>query len=596
MKNKSMKVIMAVVFGLSAVLNSCVSDLDISNLDSSIAIDQSLVMPVGSSTLTLKDILTQFRSIGVYAPNGSNEVYFQKIDTTIPDYNLSFDFASYTVPFSTTQPVPAVPGGMIPANTDIPTINIPGNLDLGVNKGAGTQSVDSLIANSASLDVSLDASSDLTGIIKSSDITVEMDFGNRMKITGGVNPTFKPAQYGTYGSVNIPAFVLFGLANGTTGARTNMMPFTFKITINRQSSNIIISPSTFVKLNIKFKNIDYTKVYGDFDPSTLGAFNNQFAPALDKLIPNSFLSFVNPIFIIRLKSNVGSNVVLNLDSIRSLNTSTKPSWTYKYCTFGNGTKTSKTIKGPTSVGSWLTDSLVLDRSNGKTDMLFDSVPSLIPGQFLYPDWIQYKLNFSKDNSSTRAINYITKDARLKIEVETRIPLNFKVKSYYSLADTMDNVSASIGTSLDIPEKYGKEARLIFTFKNGLPSRASVTIDLLDAAGKHIDNFTYEGKTYSANDLYSQFPYKINAPQVDANGNFLAISPQTQSVILTNTAIKALKMTKTIIYNIKLEGRGADNPTVTDPPLFPMHFSQQNSFSVKMGLYVKGNGSKLSFQK
>jgi hypothetical protein len=586
MKNKSMKVIMAVVFGLSVILSSCVSDLDISNLDSSIGIDQSLVMPVGSSTMTLKDILTQFRSIGVYVdPHDTTNMYFRKIDT-IPDYNLSFDFASYTVPFVKTLYLPVVP--TIPAGNPI-TIPVSDNMDFGVNKGAGSQGVDSLLANSASLDISVDASNDLK-TIKPADVTFEMDFGARMKISGATKLVYNPTAWGSTGKINIPAFTLYGRANGSI---TNLLPFTLTIKIKPQAANISVTASSYVKLNVQFKNIDYTKVYGDFDPSLLPGTSSKFAPSIDQFIPNSFLCFVDPTFIIRLKSNAGSNVVVNLDSICSLNTGVSHNMKIeKYCRFGASTMTTKTVQGPLLDGQWASDSVVLNRANGRTDLLFDSVKQPVPNQNLYPDLIKYKLSFSKDLNSKRTINYITKDAKLKMQVETRIPLNFKVNSYYNLADTMDNVSSSIGSSLDIPEKYGKEARLIFTFRNGLPSRASVNINLLDAAGKHIDNFTYEGKTYSANDLYSQFPYKINAPQVDANGNFLAISPQTQSVILTNTAIKALKMTKTIIYNVRLEGRGADYPKATDPPVFPMHFSQQNSFSVKMGLYVKGNGTKL----
>jgi hypothetical protein len=612
MKKKSFKAIVAVVCGLSLMLNSCVSDLDISNLNSSIGIDQSLVMPIGTSTLTLKDILTQFKTAGIYAPTSpakdSSEIYFTILDT-VPDYNMSFKFADYTVPFSITQPVPAVPGGVIPAGSDIP-ITVPGNLDLGVNKGPGTQQVDSLIANYADLEVSIDASNDLKGI-PPSDVTVDLDFGNRIVDSKykKIILSFQPATWGGTKIVKLPAFILYGLTGGTSGAKTNTLPFTFNVKVKKQGFNISINhPNTFVKLNVKFKDIDYSKVYGEFDPSTLGSFNNQFAPTIETLLPNSFLSFVNPIFIIRFKSNIGSNVVLNLDSIRSLNTSTKPSWTYKYCTFGSGTKTSKTIQGPTTVGTWKADTLILDKDNGKTDMLFESEATQIAGQFLYPDWIQYKLNFSKDLSNSRKEpSYITKDARLKMEVETRIPLNFKTSSYFSLSDTIDNVSQSIGSSLDIPEKYGKEAKLIFSFKNGLPTRALVSLRLLNEKGEQINNFVYtDGKTYSADDFKGtfdprtsktlvqgvNFPLYLNAPKVDANGNFVNLVPQQAVVTLTNSGIKALKMTKKLIFDVTVNGKTDDGAPKDGKSTFPMHFSQKNEFSVKMGLYVKGNGSSI----
>ena len=617
MKKKSFKAIVAVVCGLSLMLNSCVSDLDISNLNSSIGIDQSLVMPIGTSTLTLKDILTQFKTAGIYAPDGSSEIYFTLLDS-VPDYNMSFKFADYTVPFSITQIVPAVPGGVIPAGSDIP-ITVPGNLDLGVNKGPGTQSVDSLIANYADLEVSIDASNDLKGI-PPSDVTVDLDFGNRIVDSKykKVILSFQPATWGGTKIVKLPAFILYGLAGGTSGARTNTLPFTFNVKVKRQGFNIPISPSTFVKLNVKFKDIDYSKVYGDFDPSAMGDFKGQIAPELEKLLPNSFLCFQDPTFTIHLESNIGANVLLNLDSIRSLNTGVNGDnlTNLKFCSFkdSNGktsTKTSKSFKGPlTEVKldkDWVKDSIVINRANGRTDLLFDSVYKPVAGQLLYPDWLQYKINFSKDPSSNRTVNFITKDARLKIRIETKIPLNFKSSSYFSLSDTIDNVSQSIGSSLDIPEKYGKEAKLIFSFKNGLPTRALVSLRLLNEKDEQINNFVYtDGKTYSADDFKGtfdprtskaivqgvNFPLYLNAPKVDANGNFVNLVPQQAVVTLTNSGIKALKMTKKLIFDVTVNGKTDDGAPKDGKSTFPMHFSQQNSFSVKMGLYVKGNGSSI----
>lgn len=618
MKKKSIQAILAVIFGLSLMLNSCVSDLDISKLDTSIGIDQSLVMPIGTASMTLKDILTQFRTGGIYAPDGSSEIYFKVLDS-VPDYNMSFKFADYTVPFSITQIVPAVPGGVIPAGFDIP-ITVPGSLDLGVNKGAGTQSVDSLIANSATLEVSIDASDELK-VISPSDVTVELVFGNRIKIAGGVNPTFHPAAWGTTGKVNIPAFTLYGLDGGTSGARTNTMPFTFNVKVNKQNINIPINPTTFVKLNVKFKDIDYTKVYGDFDPSTLGGFDGKIQPELEKLIPNSFLCFADPTFIVRLESNIGADVMLNLDSIASLNSGeTDLLGQFRYCIFkdANGKTTNKTSKSFKGVmkevkleSDWAKDSIVINKANGRTDLLFDSTYKPIDKQLLYPNWLLYKLNFSKDPNSKRTVNFITKDSRLKIKIETRIPLNFKTNSFFSMSDTIDNVSQSIGNSLDLPEQYGQEAKLVFTFKNGLPTRALLSVRLIGENGVQIDKFVYKDqKTYSADDFKgtfdprtgkalvqgTNFPLYLNAPQLDDYGNFKTLVPQQAVVSLTSSGIKALKMTKKLIFDVTVNGKPEDKTGKDGKSEFPMHFSQQNSFSVKMGLYVKGNGSKFTTAK
>jgi hypothetical protein len=608
MKKKSIGYVMSIMMAFTLIFNSCVSDLDISKLNTNIGIDQSLVMPLGSSTLTLKDILTQFNTGSIKAPDGTSELYFMKNDT-ISDFQLKFNFADNitptTVNFNFTN---AIFPPSIPIQIPIPSSNI----DLGVNNGKpGSQYLDSLIGNSVSMEITLDASSELKGI-NPSDVTLELDFGKQLVPNDGKKIVHTITQWGVKKDLNISNFRLYGLDNGKTGKRVNTLPLSIKVLVNPQASALTLTPASFLKLDVKVKSIDYDRVYGEFDPSVIGIKQESFAPNLEAFVPNSFLCFVDPSFKLVVETNVGTNINVDLDSLHSLNTGVDGKMNLtKFCTFIPGdpksTKYSKVITGPTKIGEWTKDSIVLNRANGRTDLLFDSTYKPVTGQQLYPDWIKYKLSFSKDTKSTRVINYITKDSKYKMSLETKIPMNFKKNTFYSLADTIDSISSKVGSSLDLPEKYAQEAKLVFSFNNGLPARAVVTARLLDDKGVQIGSFTgSDGKTYNADDFKGTvdqvtgkvmvqgptFPLYLNAPTVDANGNFVSFVPQQAVVSLTAGGIKALKIAKKLIFNIVINGSPNKNDVKDGSPVFPIHFSQNNSFSVKMGVYVKGNGQKI----
>ena len=139
------------IFISSVFFSSCMTDVDLTNLSSKVFLDESLVIPIGSSSISMEELLKTIGDQKVIGTAG-NEIYFQKLDSTFfkfRDINLSQNSKALDIslPLSTkNQVIPA--GIIIPTATDIPeTIN------LGLNTDPANEKIDSVKVATASFDI-----------------------------------------------------------------------------------------------------------------------------------------------------------------------------------------------------------------------------------------------------------------------------------------------------------------------------------------------------------------------------------------------------------------------------------------------------------
>jgi len=542
------------------------SDVDLLHISNELKIDQSLVLPIGEVKLTINDIFMKF---GV--PSGidtlSNEIYFQNITST--EYTFKpVNLTDSVKPFTKTLtpiPVPII----YPANFPItlPTVN--DTLGLGINSNVTKQRIDILNLSSTTLDVTIDATADLK-TIPASDIKVEFVFNpTNLKIDNSINPSFTPVVYGQKGQITMGSYTIN--ANGNT-----KIPFSINVSVKKQNTAITLGPTSKIFITLKFVDIVLSEAWGLFKLSINDSLKAQVN--LTNTFPNSFVRFESPTIDISATSNIGADLVFNLDYLRTYNSTNpvifQPAW------FNGHTSNSTTqyLNGPTSIGSTASSSLTqFNNTNGEIDKLFDSNP--------YPNIIDFKYSVADNPLPSRTRNFITAENKLKFDLKTRVKMSFKDGSNYNIKDTIRNVGQNIPTILDNVDS----AVMVLNFANGLPVKAIYRMTFFKSNAK---DDTIKSNIVNIKDesgigtIFSR--YQLNSPDINLNGTVKTggIKTQTLQIGLNKNTIDELKKTKFIVYSVDLAGdHTLVNGVLTTNPI---HFTTKNSFGMKLGVFVKAN--------
>lgn len=157
---------------------------------------------------------------------------------------------------------------------------------------------------------------------------------------------------------------------------------------------------------------------------------------------------------------------------------------------------------------------------------------------------------------------------IKTKIKIKIPLYLNAGSNVNWNDTLYIDGGTIGDKVE--NSVIDSSVLVFKVSNGLPIKAStLKFSLLDSNGAKI-NTTLDDQNYP-----------INAPTIDAAGKVVvsSIVPQTIKINVSKAQFEDLKKAKSVIFNIAAEGK--DSSTA-------IHFTTDDSFIVRLGVFVKGN--------
>ncbi|MEI6554877.1 MAG: hypothetical protein WCL70_04765 [Paludibacter sp.] len=548
------------VFAMTMLLLiSCVNDVDLSKISNDVKIDQSLVIPVGEVNLTIKDIIAKLgMPTGIDTLN--NEIFFQNITTTEYNFRL-FSLADSIKPFNieaTPVPVPVT----FPAGIEIPFPDISQELDLGINANTEKQRVDIAKMNSSLLNISVNVTPDIA-VIPASDISFEFVFpADKLKIDNGQNPVFTPGGYGQNGQISIGSYTIF--ANGQ-----QKIPYTIKVKVKTQSNPVSLGPTSKVTINMNFADIGFVEAWGRFKISHSDVKTMEFS--ISDISPNANFLFNNPTIDATATTNIGSDIIIKLDYLKAYN-STKPGIS-QFLWFDNHTtnSTSLTFNGPVIVGK--SDSTSFNQfndNNGEIGNLFNLNP--------YPNTLEYKYTVSDNPASTRLLNFVTNESKVKFNLKTRINMSFRDGSNYSFQDTVQNVGQYLST---LPDNLDS-AVLVLNISNGIPIKAIARLTFCQS-------FTANDTIVSSpeNKFGSLFkPLELNAPDVNPDGSVKTggIKAQTMLIGLNKNAIIELKKTKFIVCSVGFAGNKAViNGVQTTNPI---HITTANSFNVKVGIFLK----------
>lgn len=558
----NVRLITAVLIFLSVVFTSCEADIDIKSISDEIALQPSLVVPIAGTNISFGQLLQAYSSGDSFDFSDNNEISYIHKDSA--EFKLSvLNFMDYARPLA--KKLYPSPGSVqnIPANTTIPTISSTDSVSLGINSTQNSDRIDSIKVTSLTMSVTINVTPDMESI-DPADLKLFLVLpADRVRMTGGISNIIEvlPIAYGMPINVLVPGFML----NTTSGATG--IPVQLNVVAKTGNVPLALSPNSAVTCDLKFSKLVYSVAYGNFESPMGGNFLHQQSTDFAEVFPEGLLKFSNPQLRIRAISNIGTYLSFNVDYVKTY-ISSDAGIPPVYAWF-NG-HTTNSVAGqfdskPATPGlSVSKDFRTFDKDWGETNLLFENGNK--------PDRIEYK--FSAGINKTLVQNdptpsFITPDAKLKVYMTYTVPFQLNEGSYYEHRDTIQNIFSQIAA---VFEKYAEDrissVAVVLNIENGLPVKTQLLLQFFDSLGHEL-----------LTDLKKN--YTVEAGNVDVNG---IVQPgngkkQTVTIAFTKAQIPELRKTASIVYSVRLEGENGQSN---------IHFTKQNTFDLKVGLFVKGD--------
>ena len=547
------------LISVSILSISCQANIDLNNISNDVSIHPDLIVPIGSASVGLGQIIANNDSLDLFVMGNDAEINYLGFDSSeFHIQNINFLENSHQL---IRNQLPSQFGliNLLP-NTNFPTLSTYDTVKLGINSNKNRDRIDSIKIKSATISVIVDVSSDLISI-HPSDMKYTIVFPKgKIRMLDGSSSTlsFSPLGFGMINNIFITNFMM-----NTSGGESGIP---IEIIIDAKSGHLplTLNQSSTITSKIYFKQLDYSVAYGIFKSK----FNllNTLQQKIDiaKNLPNGSLMFTNPQVCISATTNIGNYLNFQIDFIkafRSNNVNSNP----VYASFNGNKSTDIELKRkPTKPGD--TISLILTTLNkewGRTNELFEKDPK--------PDILQYNFSATVDSilsSRDKSPSFITSDAKLKVMIKTIIPLNFSKGSYYEFQDSIKNLFLVISKVFNqFPYNKISSTSLIFNLTNGLPAKSTFKFDLIDSIGRILPTTFVKD-------------YLIEAGKVDVNG---LVQPgketkQTVEVTVTKDQLVILRKARILFYKVRIEGNDINSN---------IHFTKTNRFDLKVGLFVKG---------
>jgi len=548
-----------VIIFFTILFVSCEADVDLSNISNEVSLHPDLIVPIGAASVSLGQIISKNDSSGRFLIGDDSEINYFRIDSSefkFPVLNLLQNSKELIKNINLT-PL----GIVVPPNSTLPTVSFNDIIDLGINNDKNVDRIDSILVKSAIISIIIDVSSDLESI-NPYDLTFSIVFPNgKIRMLNGNSSTinFKPIGYGIPSDIVLSNFMM------STSGKESELPIEVMLNAKTGALPLILSSASKVVNKISFKQLDYSVVYGNFKSGFNLSNSFQQGIDLDNDLSTGLLKFANPQVYISAISNVGMYLNFRIDYIKAF-LSTNQNVNPVFADFNGSKFTDFELKRkPAYPGDTVHLNLpTLNKDWGATNLFFEDESK--------SDMLQYNFTASVDTLSAlneKLPSYITSDAKIKVKINTIIPLNFSKGSYYEYTDTISNIFVAIANALNqFPYSNITSTALILNITNGLPVKTSFTFDLTDSLGKVLPT------SFEKN-------YVIEAGKVDGNG---IVQPgketkQNLQLVVTKEQLEILKKARDLTYKVRIEGNDINSN---------IHFVKSNTFDLKAGLFVKGD--------
>ena len=556
MKESRLKyfIIISIIF----LFYSCEADIDIHNISGETSIQPTIVLPIGKANIGIGEFLINNKVNGIVTDE-DNEIYFQEVDTA------EYKFRSIGLNVNQLELVESFclwPGQVVVTKPfDELSINpVKSFIDLGINSNSNNERIDSIIVSSTSLNFQVNVSPTLKNF-NPSNLEITLVFPNKAihKLDGTTSDiTFNPTIFGKPNRLIMSNFVM------NTKDKAIGIPIEFRIVVKTGAIPLILDESSLITCSMNFNEINYEVAYGYFDPDIIVEHTVQ--QFLDKATnqSNRKLKFENPKVEITVASNIGSYLNFKIDYIKAF-VSDSPAIEPIYAWFDQRTSNSTVIDmgvKPKRPGDIVTKVMPsIDENWGETTALFEN-------EFM-PNVIEYKFSVSVNKELTLidpTPQFLTPDAKIKVFVKTKIPLQFNKGSYFIFEGKFKNVFDDVSIALDrISKNAINSVALILDINNGLPVKSKFVFEILDSIGNVVPtDFVKE---------YDIKPAAVNQDGIVQPGNK---TNQIISISVTKEQLEKLSNASTITYKIVFDGTQLNSK---------IHFTKLDTFNLKVGFLL-----------
>ena len=547
MKTQSILKFLSLIW-VSTLIYSCDPGIDLSSVDTTVEIDQALVIPIGEVNVTTKNLLEQIGTLSKNITNGesvgdpvTNGIFL------ITELNKQYDIPPLDLlkkysPFSLRYNLPYNPlVTTFGANNNFP--DILDSLDLGYNHSNDLERVDEIEIESASFSV-------MVGVegfnVQPSNLKVTLNFPYLTKNGVPISETINLNSFNQDYPITLTNFKL--VTNGKT-----KLPMIIKIGIGNNPVNITSQP--VIKIDIKIKKpLPFKVAYGKFLINSMS--EKILTVPLDVLNELPDLRFYDPRGLIQIKSNLGNKLKFHINYVKAFNKTS-----YVKAIFANGKDSITEYLNERRNSIDDTDTIInnlepINRLNGQTDKLFGTENKY--------DSLQYKFSLESDFSDPVKM-FITPNMYLKANIKIQVPM--QLKDSFDYTGTIKDVGIAL--------KDIEEGDLVLNITNGLPGKVKFFMRFPNPAnpGTFINDTTYT--------------IIIDAPQLDNEGIVVSAQPQAPiTIALTKAQLENLKKATDMTYTLRMVAKDEKNGGLDKL----MYFSNKDYFKVKLGVYLKANTS------
>lgn len=549
-------------------LASCFNEVDLSNIDTEMALPASLALPAGKARLELKDLLAQIDADSLIAVDGAGGLEVAMTDSMtyemtpialsekVADFDVTYAFSEYIAEHG-------APGDMelpLPAGQTISEFVTYDFYDMGLNEDE-REMVREAYVNEMRFSVRV---SHTLADLPAGDLQVKVEFDpSKVRYTDGrtgvvadsITPQLRtPGQF-VFRNLDITPF------EGEDD-RTGGLPLKMTITIYT-GDGLTISTSDELTTSFSLDALDWSVAYGTFSAIKVEP-RTESMDGFDISFLDGFKLY-DPQLNVGVRTNAGVPVLLDIAYVKTFKEDEAGNpvpGSEAYALFGGSQSTTlemanvATMPGQWGGYNWFN----FDRETAQTNLLFGTDP--------LPNALELSYSARVTERADGEWSFLTPDAAVQVTYEAVVPLWFDASAEGSEIVIRDTIA---GLELDslMPDGIELErALLALSIENGLPVGFELALDaFLDADGRQVD-------------VPMERSYKLDMPDVDSDGRVpqgAAVQPVAWNIDVDQAAYDALRRVSSIVYSIHLR----------QEPGKRVRFETDNYFGMQVGVYVKG---------
>jgi len=516
--------LMLLSVAIISIFSSCKKDVDLNNIDTQMEADLALAIPIGTATATLGDLL-QVGQLDQYFYITDDTLMYLRKDTIRPDFH-PIDLSQYisettqSISLANSLPSELLPiiellgSAPLPAGTSLP-IDLSMGIHLeGINNNTVNERIDSARIDSACFTTVITqtgmenfAFSDIQKLTMYLPTSTFLLYG-QTPVDGyyAVDIPLQGQDWGTEIPIYIRNFTLNLYNTGGNVANNMTIDFHFDITT---TSDVTIQSTASLMYNMKVQFIDYSVLYGFFQPddllndtntiSLLGSFSNW--ENFEKLT----LPVANPRIELSAWTTVGAPIIFQFDKIYSYSNE-NPSDRR----IASGNDNQWRIDFPKSsdpLGTIVYSHKTFDNTNAGLAQLFT----------IRPDIIGYEYRAFIDRNQYNIQHRLEKDTRINIETNIVIPFRFNQGVEIAYVDTIDSINIGkiavdslVSNIKQIDSLEIRKLNITLNTESWIPFNVIADIDFRDKDGNRV-NILLEESQIAENQDTMQIKVRIPGP-------------------------------------------------------------------------------------